>query len=75
MIHRNNFYECVKSRLMSMPCKNQKSANRILRGTNAYIWFHKGKFGWSAYKASCYGFKTPREALYDILMYFMGGGY
>ena len=75
MIHRDKFYECVKGRLKSMPCKTQKSANHILRGTTAYIWWHKGKYGWSTCKAECYGFRTPREALYDILMYFMEGGY
>ena len=75
MIHRSQFFVYVQGKLKSTPCRDQRSANNILRGTTAYVWFHKGRFGWSARKAESYGFRTPKEALCDLLEYFKEGGY
>lgn len=62
-------YERITKRFAAQPKGklDRKIANRILRGTNFYIWGSRGKYGWSSGTSTCFPFKTPTAALKDII--------
>lgn len=62
-------YELIATRFAARPKGklDRKTANRILRGTNFYIWGSRGRYGWSSGTSTCFPFKTPTAALKDII--------
>lgn len=62
-------YELIVTRFAARPKGklDRKTANRILRGTNFYIWGSRGKYGWSSGTSTCFPFNTPTAALKDII--------
>lgn len=62
-------YERITIRFTTRPKGklDRKMANRILRGTNFYIWASRGKYGWSSGTSTCFPFNTPTAALKDII--------